>query len=252
MQHLTKLENCDKKLMTKIFSVPITCSYESFYLETGCIPIRFILQGRRLMYYWTLLRKSNEELVKQVFDVQKSFSSKDDWINQKNEDKTSLNIDISEDSIKKMTKYKFKKLVKQKIQIKASEFLYNIRDQENRTKSKNLKNYKFQNYLKCNNISIKEKKLLFSLRTRTVDVKTNYRNKYKLNMYCRLCKDTSEEESERHLLKCKNIIDNIDSNIDISTAKYESIFSENIEDQVSITKIYRAIFKTQAKLLQEN
>ena len=57
-------------------------------------------------------RKSNEELVKQVFDAQKSFSAKDDWIDQINKDKSSLNIDMSEDSIKKMTKYKLVKDLK--------------------------------------------------------------------------------------------------------------------------------------------
>ena len=151
-----------------------------------------------------------------------------------------------------MSKYKFKKLVKEKIKIKASEFIYSIRDKENRSKSKNLKTFKLQNYLRTNNISTKEKKLLFSLRTRSVDVKTNYRNKYKMNMYCRVCQDQTEEESEKHLLKCKILIENIDSDIDISNAKYENIFSDNIEEQVSITKVYNSIFKTRFKLLQEN
>ena len=50
-KHITKLENCDKSLFTKIFGVPYTCSYEAIYLETGSLPICFILQGRRLMFY---------------------------------------------------------------------------------------------------------------------------------------------------------------------------------------------------------
>ena len=71
-------------------------------------------------------------------------------------------------------------------------------------------------------------------------------------MYCRVCQDQTEEESEKHLLKCKILIENIDSDIDISNAKYENIFSDNIEEQVSITKVYNSIFKTRFKLLQEN
>ena len=63
-KHITKLENSDKILLTKIFSVPTTTSYEAVYLETGILPIRFILQGRRLMYYWSLLHKGKDELVK--------------------------------------------------------------------------------------------------------------------------------------------------------------------------------------------
>ena len=71
-------------------------------------------------------------------------------------------------------------------------------------------------------------------------------------MFCRLCKDQTEEESERHLLQCKSIVDHIDANIDISNAKYEDIFSDNNDDQVSITKVFTSIFKTRLKLLQEN
>ena len=71
-------------------------------------------------------------------------------------------------------------------------------------------------------------------------------------MFCRICQDQSEEESEKHLLKCKDIIENIESNINISNAKYESIFSDNVEEQASIAKVYNSILKTRLKLLQEN
>ena len=110
---------------------------------------------------------------------------------------------------------------------KASKFLYQCRDTENRTKTKNLKIFGFQEYLKCDKLSIAEKKLLFSLRCRTADVKTNYRNKYKFNMFCRICDNRTEEESENHLLKCSKILSLLDANVDIANAKHEHIFSEN-------------------------
>ena len=45
-KHIEKLESCDRDLLVRLFSVPHTCSYEALYLETGCLPIRFIIQGR--------------------------------------------------------------------------------------------------------------------------------------------------------------------------------------------------------------
>ena len=63
-KHIEILEKCDRDLLIRLFSVPFTCSYEAVYLEIGCSPIRFILQGRRLLYYWTLLNKPEDELVK--------------------------------------------------------------------------------------------------------------------------------------------------------------------------------------------
>ena len=49
--HIEKLEKCDRILLTRLFSVPFSCSYEAVFLETGCLPIRFIIQGRRLFKF---------------------------------------------------------------------------------------------------------------------------------------------------------------------------------------------------------
>ena len=246
-KHIEMLEKCDKDLLVRVFSVPSSCSYEAVYLETGCLPIRFILQGRQLLYYWTLLNKPSEELVKRFFEIQKDFSTTDDWILQIEEDKRDLEINISEQSIQIMKKEAFKKLVKQKLNEKAFEFLFKTK--EGHSKTKHLKSFLFQNYLQTENISTKEKKLLFSLRTRSVDVKTNYKNKYKFSMQCSLCENASEEESEMHLLKCIKISQNINPNIDLKNASYKNIFSENIDDQVKITKIFDAVFRTKNSLL---
>ena len=208
MEHIELLEMCDRSLLTRLFSTPSSCSYEAVFLETGCLPIRFIIQGRRLMYYWTLLNKSDDELVKKFFDVQKQFSDSDDWIRQVEDDKKSLGIDLSEDAIRLMKKDKFEKMVKEKLYEKAREFLFKIK--EGHSKTKNLSTFTLQEYLKCEKMSTNDKKLLFSLRTRSYDVKTNYKNKYKFNMQCRYCEVESKEESEVHLMNCSMIVDKID------------------------------------------
>ena len=134
---------------------------------------------------------------------------------------------------------------------KASNFLLNYKPKQNRSKVKNLTKFSFQNYLKSDKLSTKEKKLLFSLRTRSIDVKTNYRNKYQFDMHCKLCKNVNEEESEIHLLKCDIITKNISHDINLTSAKYENIFSENVEDQIQITKIFAEIFKLRNILLNQ-
>ena len=67
-------------------------------------------------------------------------------------------------------------------------------------------------------------------------------------MQCRICEDKSEEESEKHLLKCSKIVQQC-TNFDISNAKYEDIFSDDIDKQISIAKIYTFALKTRVKLL---
>ena len=67
-------------------------------------------------------------------------------------------------------------------------------------------------------------------------------------MLCSLCKDESEEESEPHLLRCSKILSEVKNDIDVINAKYGNIFSDNIEDQVKITKIFSKVFKAKKVL----
>ena len=248
-KHIDKLERCDKDLFARVLGVPSTCSSEAFYLETGVLPIKFILQGRRLMYYRDLLRKSESELVKKFFDTQKKFTSKNDWIIQVQNDLKDLNIDKTEEEIIKMTKYSYKKLIKNKLKINATHSLFYDKSEEKRSKIKNLTSFKLQNYLRTNKFTTKQKKLLFSLRTRSIDVKNNYKNKFQFNMKCRMCEDENSIDSEEHYLKCSKILENFDDNEDILNAKYEDIFSQNIDEQISITRIFETIFKIRQKIL---
>ena len=64
--HVEKLEKCDRYFFRKIFNSPVSTPIESFYLETNTMPLRFIIMGRRLLYYWTIINKPYDELVKHV------------------------------------------------------------------------------------------------------------------------------------------------------------------------------------------
>ena len=77
-----KLEKCDRSFMRRVFDCPISTPVESYYLETSELPVRFILMGRRLMYLWTILHKSDSKLDRKVFDTQKQFPVKNDWVLQ--------------------------------------------------------------------------------------------------------------------------------------------------------------------------
>ena len=127
-----------------LFSVPASCSYEAVFLETGALPLSFILQGRRLFYYRIILNKPDNELVKKVLDVQKEHSVEYDWINQIAPDIDTLGIDMSEQEIKMMKEEQFKSVVKDKLEDKASEFLF--KNQDKNSKTKGLANFSLQNY----------------------------------------------------------------------------------------------------------
>ena len=55
--HIAQLESVDSMLFKSAFRSPSTTPIAAYFLETGAIPTRFILKGRRLMYLWTVLQK---------------------------------------------------------------------------------------------------------------------------------------------------------------------------------------------------
>ena len=68
-------------------------------------------------------------------------------------------------------------------------------------------------------------------------------------MKCSLCEDESEEESECHLLRCPKIVAEIKDPRNITNATYEDIFSDNIDTQVNITKIFNEVLKVRKVLI---
>ena len=58
-QH-SKLEEIDEMFFTKIFELPQSVPKLSLYAECGKLPLRFIIQKRRLMYWWEILNRGED------------------------------------------------------------------------------------------------------------------------------------------------------------------------------------------------
>ena len=121
--HIEQLEKCDKFFMRKIFNCASTTPTEAYYLETHTLPLRFVIIARRLMYYWTILTKPEEELVQQVFQTQKLSPDKNDWCYQIEDDLRYCKINLSESDIKALNKNKFKSIVTSSIFKVARQYL---------------------------------------------------------------------------------------------------------------------------------
>ena len=64
---------------------------------------------------------------------------------------------------------------------------------------------------------------MFQIKNRLVDVKTNFKSKYKENLKCRLC--DYPEESQSHLVECEEIISNDLIRKPLTNYTYDDIFS---------------------------
>ena len=58
------------------------------------------------MFLWTILQKDNNELVIKVYEAQKLFPTKDDFIDQIIEDCDDIGLELDENSIKNQKKNK--------------------------------------------------------------------------------------------------------------------------------------------------
>ena len=91
-----------------------------------------------------------------------------------------------------------------------------------------------QDYLRqVDNISIDEAKFLFQLRTRMVDVKTNYEGKYK-DLMCPAC--NLVEDTQSHLLECVKLSD---KDLVDKVPEYDDLFSKDLKTKVITSRILR-------------
>ena len=98
-------------------------------------------------------------------------------------------------------------------------------------------------YLTTQQMTTDEKQLLFAMQTKCVDVKTKFKNRFsKSNMFCRLCKSIDEEESEIHLLKCNQILSDIQLKQQIMDISYSDVFG-TLQQQVKAIKVWKKVFK---------
>ena len=156
-KEIAELESVDEMFLRKVLSAHSKTSLELLYLETGNIPIRFILISKRLGFLHYILNEEEDTLIQKFFSAQNEYPAKGDWVVTVKQDLTDLDINLSFDQIKNTSKQAFKDIVKEKIKSSAFNMLTKL--QQTKSKSKNLHytRLELQAYLKSNDTNIKEK-----------------------------------------------------------------------------------------------
>ena len=118
---VSHFEEVDKYLLRKILNAHSKTPIEMLYLETGAIPIRYVIKQRRISYLHHLLTRKEHELIYKVYMAQKRKSVKGDWAVTVKQDLNDINFNITESQIRLTKKKNFKDKLKQKIE---EAFLY--------------------------------------------------------------------------------------------------------------------------------
>ena len=164
--------------------------------------------------------------------------TKKDWVTTVFEDLKYLNMEsTSLDEIKNMKQVSFEHLIKERIHEKTLERLENLKNSHSKVKDIEYEIIKMQKYLQPNNIRIsrEETQLIFKLRCRVTNVKTNMRSMY-LEVICDAC--GIQEESQKHIIQeCLKLNENNDS------IKYEKIYNGSVSEKVKIAIKFEENFK---------
>ena len=86
-------------------------------------------------------------MIRQVYDTLKGDTRKGDFISLTNSDRNELNIDISDEDISLISKWSWKKYVKEKVQIAALTFLVSENESKEKTKYIKFQKLKISDYL---------------------------------------------------------------------------------------------------------
>ena len=185
--------------LRRIFQVPNSTPIPFLYLESGCVPIRYIMKMKRVMYLHHILTRNENALITRAFWAQVDQPAKGDWCIVVREDLDAIGLShLSYEDIKSMGTESLRVMLKSKIRETAFNQL--LADKEKCKKLRTLKYPKleFQPYLSSKStLTNKMKRVLFRWRSHTINVKQNIGMK---DAKCPLCKNA--DDTQYHLLRC--------------------------------------------------
>ena len=247
-EELRILEKCDESLLRKIYEAPITTPIPFLYLESGCKPIRFIIQARRVMFLHYILNEDEGSLISRFLQAQAKNPNKDDWYLTILEDLKYLEIFLDFEQIKSASKQQFKDLVDESVEEKAYKYLVEKQKKMNKILSNEYSELKMENYLKSSDINIRSKKFIFSARSRMLDVSSNYSNTA-TQTFCPVCKVSSNLDNQEHLLLCQKLSTNQPVQ---EVLVYDDLLNGAVPKQIQIAAVLEANFRLRKKLVKNS
>ena len=175
------------------------------YLETGCKPIRFIIQARRVNYLQYILKEDKSSLISKIFHAQYSKSLKNDWTLTIKKDLQELGINLSLEDIRRKSKHSFKSLVAKATTKRALTFLLEEKKKLSKVSHIVICDLRIQKYLLQHMENIKTAKFIFQARSNMLDVKANFGKKVPFPV----CQNPNTTDTQQHFLLCERLCDNV-------------------------------------------
>ena len=236
------LESVDENLLRRILECPMSTPKEMLYLELGVIPIRYIMKMRRLNFLQYILQEDNKSLIHSFLQAQLEKPTKGDWAQSCIATLKELEIDLDMKEIKDMKITRFRNLVRRNTTKVALNNLNQIKLKHSKVLHIEHNKMEMQKYFVASNLCGKDKKFIFALRCRMVEVKHNFKEKY-LNMSCPCCEE--DEDTQEHLLTCPEL--ETDGEVVMSLPDYGDLFGRDLVKQIDVARLIMERYQKRKK-----
>ena len=244
-KRIEAFERIEQILFRKILKAHSKTPIESIYLELGVVPIRFHLMKRRIMYLHTIIQRDDNEITKQLVLAQKSNSRAGDFYSQVKHDMENISLSM-EELTAATNNSKLKEIITKKINNVAFNFLIMKAQKHSKVNHNSYTNCEGCVHYRDPRFTQDIANLLFRFRTRTYQVKNNFRNHYKnTDILCPLCHQ--ENDDQDHLLSCVKIKDVYEDDIDITM---NDIFSSDVDKLYNVAKTLQRIDQIRSEILE--
>ena len=157
---------------------------------------------------------------------------------------------MDDENIQSKSKLALKSEVKQKIREAALEYLKNKQKEHSKIKNIEYDKLETQKYMVDPKFANKEVNMLHALRSRSTNVKINFRTKFQNGLLCPLCQKT--EDSQPHMLDCSELNKRFKTEeVGMGKIKYEDIFAD-LSKQKEAAYLYLKLFEIRNQLLDKN
>ena len=156
---------------------------------------------------------------------------------------------MSDEEIQGVSKDVFKRYVTTKVKKNFLQYLKNIKSKHSKSINLKCKELKTAEYILSPKFRFKEKILLFKLRSRTLDIKGNFKKQHR-DPWCISC--GLYEETQKHLLECPEIVAKLNYLADKTTHFDENDIYEGVDKEERIVKVYGDILEVREELNATN
>ena len=223
------LDKVDLCLIRNVTMTSSKVSRSLILLELGLMSVEYIIKQKRLNYLHNLIQMEDKFTAKKVFLLQCQSPLMGDWVKYVHEDMSELQLNYNFDEISKLSKHKWKQIVKEASEKACLKSL--LKDKSKLSKGKEIQydRLKMKSYLESGyGLNSDTQRKILKIRVRDLAIRDNFKNSYS-DIKCQV-PGCEEVETQRHIYQSYCILTSIIQEPNTSI-RYEDIFGHNASSQ---------------------